>query len=89
MSVEQNSGQQSRVDVEINGVKYSIKGDAPERMVSISQYVDEQIKLVIQRNSRISLYEAAVLMALNVAGELFSLREEYEDFMSILKPERK
>jgi len=90
MSGEQNSGKQSRIDVEINGVHYSIKSDtAPEKIILISQHVDEQLRLVMRRNPRLSLYEAAVLVALNIAGELFNLREEYDNLTSILEPERK
>ena len=90
MSIEQNSDQQSRVGVEINGVHYSIKGDKiPEKMVLISQHVDEQLRLIMRRNSKLSPYEVAVLVALNIASELFSLREEYDNLMSVLEPERK
>ncbi len=84
------SDEQNRVDVEINGVRYTIKGDtSPENMFKMSRHVDEQIKLVLRRNPRLSLYKAAVLVALNITEELFSLREEYDNLVHILEPESK
>ncbi|AGL01168.1 cell division protein ZapA [Desulfoscipio gibsoniae] len=84
------SDEQNRVDVEINGVRYTLKGDAaPENMFKMSRHVDEKIKQVIRRNPRLSLYKAAVLVALNITEELFTLREEYENLVHILEPESK
>jgi len=84
------SDEQNRVDVEINGVRYTIKGDtSPENMFKMSRHVDEQIKLVLRRNPRLSLYKAAVLVALNITEELFNLREEYDNLVHILEPESK
>ncbi len=81
------SEQQNRVDVDINGVRYTLKGDtSPENMFKMSRYVDEQIKLVMRRNPRLSLYKAAVLVALNITEELFNLREEYDNLVHILEP---
>ncbi|KAF1085658.1 Cell division protein ZapA [Sporotomaculum syntrophicum] len=78
------------VDVEINGVRYTLKGDtSPENIFKMSRHVDEQIKLVMRRNPRLSLYKAAVLVALNITEELFILREEYDSLVQILEPESK
>lgn len=84
------SDEQNRVDVEINGVRYTLKGDTtPENMFKMSRHVDDKIKQVMRRNPRLSLYKAAVLVALNITEELFNLREEYENLMYILEPENK
>jgi cell division protein ZapA len=84
------SDEQNRVDVEINGVRYTLKGDtSPENIFKMSRHVDEQIKLIMRRNPRLSLYKAAVLVALNITEELFSLREEYDNMVHILEPESK
>ncbi len=84
------SDEQNRVDVDINGVRYTLKGDtSPENMFKMSRHVDEQIKLVMRRNPRLSLYKAAVLVALNITEELFNLREEYDNLVHILEPESK
>ena len=90
MSGEQKSIVQNQVDVEINGERYILKGDiAPENMFLMSRHVDEQIRLIMRRNPRLSLYKAAVLAALNITEELFTLRDEYDNLMNILEPENK
>jgi cell division protein ZapA len=84
------SDEQNRVDVEINGVRYTLKGEAaPEEMFKMARHVDEQMKLMLQRNPRLSLYKAAILAALNITEELFELKEEYDKLMKILEPEHK
>lgn len=84
------SDEHNRIDVEINGVRYTLKGDStPENMFKMSRHVDEQLKQVMRRNPRLSLYKAAVLVALNITEELFNLREEYENLVHILEPESK
>jgi len=84
------SDDQNRVDVDINGERYTLKGDtSPENLFKMSRHVDEQIRLVMRRNPRLSLYKAAVLVALNITEEFFSLREEYDNLVQILEPEGK
>jgi len=84
------SDDQNRVDVDINGERYTLRGDtSPENLFKMSRHVDEQIRLVMRRNPRLSLYKAAVLVALNITEELFSLREEYDNLVHILEPESK
>ncbi|SFR13854.1 cell division protein ZapA [Desulfoscipio geothermicus] len=84
------SDEQNRVDVEINGVRYTLKGDAaPEEMFKMARHVDEQMKMMLQRNPRLSLYKAAILAALNITEELYELREEYNNLVKMLEPERK
>ncbi|MCG8402480.1 MAG: cell division protein ZapA [Firmicutes bacterium] len=82
--------EQNRVEVEIYGVRYTLKGDAPpETMVGMSRDVDEKMRVVLQRNPKLSLYKAAILTALNLAEELHMLREEYDNLVKMLEPQRK
>ena len=82
--------EQNRVEVEIYGVRYTLKGDAtPETMVGMSRNVDEKMRVVLQRNPKLSLYKAAILTALNLAEELHMLREEYDNLVKMLEPQRK
>jgi len=82
--------EQNRVEVEIYGVRYTLKGDvSPEMMISMSRDVDEKMRLALQRNPRLSLYKAAILTALNIAEELYILKEEYNNLVKMLEPERK
>ncbi|WP_347490787.1 cell division protein ZapA [Desulfoscipio sp. XC116] len=84
------SDEHNRVDVEINGERYTLKGDTtPENMFKMSRYVDERIKQIMRRNPRLSLYKAAILVSLNITEELFDLREEYDNLMHMLEPESK
>lgn len=62
---------QNRVDVEIFGEHYKLRGDAtPEHMVRVARYVDQTMRKVMQRNPRLSVHKAAVLSAINIADEL-------------------
>ncbi|MCL2336252.1 MAG: cell division protein ZapA [Firmicutes bacterium] len=83
------SAEENRVDVEIYGVRYALKGDAaPETMVDMSRDVDEKMRQVLQRNPGLSLYKAAILTALNMSEELYALKEEYNNLVQMLELER-
>lgn len=80
-----SNGQQNRVEVEINGERYTLVGDAsPENMIKMSLDVNEKIKQVMKRNSRLSLYKAAILVALNISEELYMLKQEYDNLVSMM-----
>lgn len=83
------SNLKNRVEVEIYGERYTLVGDAEtEDMIKMSMEVDEKMKQVLKRNVRLSLYKAAVLVALNTTEELHKLREEYESLIKMLESER-
>ncbi|WP_027365533.1 cell division protein ZapA [Desulfotruncus alcoholivorax] len=83
------SSGQNRVEVEINGERYTLVGDAPpENMIKISLEVDEKIKQVMKRNTRLSLYKAAILVALNISEELHILKQEYCNLVSMMEEEQ-
>lgn len=74
------AGQENRVEVEIYGERYILKGDATEEhMERLARFVDEQMRQVSRRNPRLPLYKLAVLTALNIADELFKLMEKDRD----------
>ena len=64
------------VDVEIFGGTYSIKGNAdPEYVRQLARFVDEKMRSLAQRSpSTVSAQRIAVLAAVNMADELFRLR---------------
>jgi len=71
---------QNRVDVEIFGEHYKLKGDAtPEYMVRLARYVDQTMRRVMQRNPRLSVHKAAVLSAINIADELLKVLDSREE----------
>lgn len=83
-------GHESRVEVEICGEYYTIKGDMPpEKMIELAQYVNRCMKELSKRNSRLTRTQLAVLAALNIAEEYFKLKEEYEILVKMLEPEKK
>ena len=84
------SNGQNRVEVEINGERYTLVGDSsPENMIKMSLDVDEKIKQVMKRNIRLSLYKAAILVALNISEELHVMKQEYGNLVSMLEQEQK
>lgn len=83
------SNGQSRVEVEINGERYTLVGDSsPENMIKMSLDVDEKIKQVMKRNNRLSLYKAAILVALNISEELHVMKQEYGNLVSMIEQEQ-
>ncbi len=64
------------VDVEIYGGTYSVKGDAdPEYVRQLARFVDEKMRSLARRSpSTVSAQRIAVLAAVNIADELFRLK---------------
>lgn len=79
------AGQETRIEVEINGEYYKLKGEeSPEHMLMVAQYVDRTIKQVVSRNPRLSLSSAAILAAINIAHELAKLQEDYDNLVKMM-----
>jgi len=82
--------QEFRVEVEIFGEYYTLKGDSsPAQMLKVAQYVNHKMRQLAGRNPKLSKSQVAVLAALNMADELIKLREEYENMVRMLEPEKK
>ena len=65
------------VHVEIFGQAYAVRGgDDPGYVEKLAAYVDEQMKDVGRTSGAVDSLRIAVLAALNMADELFTLREE-------------
>jgi len=70
----------NRVTVNIYGEEYVIKGqNDPAVIEKIAAYVDRKMRLVGQKNPRLSLSKVAVLAALNIAEDLVRLHEDYDN----------
>jgi cell division protein ZapA len=75
MSVKRNS-----VRVSILNDEYAIRSDtSPEHTRAVAQYVDRAIRQVMSTGTVVETSKAAILAALQIAGELFELREAAED----------
>ncbi|AEG60698.1 cell division protein ZapA [Desulforamulus ruminis] len=83
------STEPSRVEVEIYGEYYTLKGqEAPEYMMLVAQQVNKKMTEIGQRNSRLSLNKLAVLTAINLADELLKLQEQYNNLLQMMDPEK-
>jgi len=68
------------VEVEIFGQKYLIKGEGdPTYIRQLAEYVDSRMREVHGKMRLSTPGKIAVLTALNIAHELFSLKKERED----------
>lgn len=82
--------QVNRVDVEIFGDYYTLKGSSTEeQMIALAQYVNRKMKQLTGRNIKLSKTQAAVLAALNIADEFKKLQEEHDNLVRMLEPEIK
>lgn len=82
------AGQESRVEVEIFGEYYTLKGDSsPEELIMLAHYVNRKMKALAGRNPRLSRTQTAVLAALNIAEELKKLQDEHDNLVGIIEPE--
>lgn len=81
------SEETTRVEVEICGERYILKGDAcHENVLQAAAYVHRLMKQALARNPRLSSGKAALLTAINVAEELLRLRADYDNMVKLLEP---
>jgi len=67
------------VEVHILGQKYTLKGDAHEDYIKeLASFVDEKMKEVYNASPGIAPLKAAILASLNIADELYKLKEAQE-----------
>ena len=68
------------VEVTILGQKYTIKGDAPEEHIrKLADFINEKIRLVYEHAPHTTPVKALILAAIDIADELYRLREEEEE----------
>lgn len=81
------------VTVTINGIEYNLKGEEQEEYLHrLASYVDKKIKNVLEINNKLSTSSAAILSAVNVADDMFKIKEsngkmkkESEQFKKVQK----
>ncbi|MEE8320009.1 MAG: cell division protein ZapA [bacterium] len=75
-----------RVDVEIFGKVYTVRGEKDVEYVRrVAEYVDRKMREISQVTDTVSTSRIAILAALNIADEFFDLREETDEFESRMK----
>lgn len=84
------SMERKRIQVQIFGMEYSLKSDMDEEYVKqVADYVDSKIKQFAENNRVKSQTKIAVLAALNIADELFRLKEKYVDLLKSVESQSK
>jgi cell division protein ZapA len=67
-----------RVQVEIFGQTYSIKGkDDPAYIRELAAFIDAKMKEIQKGTGTVDPHRVAILMALTITDELYRLRERY------------
>jgi len=82
-----NSGKETGkgVEVEIFGQKYVIKGNNDEAYIQqLADYVDSKMREMHGRHKLSTPAKTAVLSAINIAHELFSLKKEMDEKDSVI-----
>jgi cell division protein ZapA len=68
------------IKVNIYGSEYAIRGDANDDYIqSLARYVDEKMKEIAQSTHLTSPVKISILAAINMADEIFRLREHLHD----------
>ena len=74
------AGSSSRVEVDIFGHRYPVRGDGDaERLHHLAELVDSKMKQVAARVATVDTAKIAILAALNIAEELVQSRTERDD----------
>ncbi|OGQ36296.1 MAG: hypothetical protein A3F16_05995 [Deltaproteobacteria bacterium RIFCSPHIGHO2_12_FULL_43_9] len=75
--MKSEQGAKQTVEIEILNQKYRIKSDTDAEWVKeVAAFVNKKIQDVITSKATVNQEKAAVLAALNIAGELLKLKEE-------------
>lgn len=75
-----------RFDIKVMGREFSVLSDRGDEYVEgVVKYVNDRAEEMGNTSKDIPTVNIAILVALNVADELFKLREEKEDFYSQLE----
>ncbi len=71
----------NRVTVNIMGEEYILRGSSSrEEMYRVGRYVDQLMKSLAEKNVQMSKQKIAVLAALNLADELFKLKDSQKEW---------
>ncbi|HID28319.1 MAG TPA: cell division protein ZapA [Methanosarcinales archaeon] len=79
------------VKIEVFGQEYSIKSDDgdEDHVKRIAQYVNEKIKDILSNTEVTTRFNVAILAALNVAHDYFSLKEDHEKLIEAIESRSK
>lgn len=87
---DSNNKVKSRVKVSIFGQEYVVRGNCPtEQIHQIADYVHKIMEETRRRSPNLSVNKLAVLASLNLAEELFRIKNEYEGLLETLEEEQR
>lgn len=76
---------ESVAKVKIFDQTYSVRGnDGPEHIERLAQYVDGKMRRIAGGANIADTQKVAVLAALNIADDLYKLKQEYEELAQIV-----
>lgn len=77
------------VAVEIFGQTYNVKGEENEEYIKeLARYVDEKMKEINYNSNKLPPIKVAVLTALNMADELYKLKQEHQWLLNLIDEEK-
>ncbi len=79
--MDESSG--DKVTIKIRDREYAVRGaDDREQILKVAAYVDRKLKEICDAKKGLSDDKAAILAALNIAGDYFQLIKEKEDLLA-------
>ncbi len=74
----------NKVKIRIYGQEYTIVGErSQDEIIRAAQYVDERMQFIGRNSNLGSTTSLAVLSAVNIADEIFSIKEELEQLRTL------
>ena len=74
----------NKVKIRISGQEYTIVGErSQDEIIKAAQYVDERMQFIGRNSNLGSTTSLAVLSAVNIADEIFSIKEELEQLRTL------
>lgn len=74
----------NKVKIRIYGQEYTIVGErSQDEIIKAAQYVDERMQFIGRNSNLGSTTSLAVLSAVNIADEIFSIKEELEKLRTL------
>ena len=74
----------NKVKIRIYGQEYTIVGErSQDEIIKAAQYVDERMQFIGRNSNLGSTTSLAVLSAVNIADEIFSIKEELEQLRTL------
>ena len=74
----------NKVKIRIYGQEYTIGGErSQDEIIKAAQYVDERMQFIGRNSNLGSTTSLAVLSAVNIADEIFSIKEELEQLRTL------